>query len=211
MLLSGLSQRGREFRFLLPLALPPLIRLLSLALPLANFPLIYWYAIIGVPLFIATFLTARAIGLTAGEIGLRLSWRELPIQLLIGLSGILLGFIEYLILRPEPLFTKPSWELVLFAILILIIFTGFLEELIFRGVIQSSSTQALGSVGIIFTALVFSVLHIGYRSVIDVMFVFAVGITFGLIAQRDRTLLGVSLAHGMINISLFLVFPYLLA
>ena len=129
MLLSALSHHKRELRFLLPLALPPLIRLLSLALPLANFPLIYWYAVIGVPLFIATFLTVRATGLTAEMIGLRLSWRELPIQLLIGLSGALFGFIEYLILRPEPLVSEPSWELVLLTALILLVFTGFQEEL----------------------------------------------------------------------------------
>jgi membrane protease YdiL (CAAX protease family) len=209
-LLAALSLGRVEFRFLVPLVLPPLIRLLSLSLPLANFPFIYWYAVIGIPLFMATFLTARATGLTAGMIGLRISWRELPIQLLIGLSGLLFGFIEYLILRPEPILSEPSWEVVLLTVLILLVFTGFLEELIFRGVMQASAIQELGQVGIIFVALVFSVLHFGYHSVLDLIFVLAVAIYFGILAQRFRTLLGVSLAHGLINISIYLIFPYLL-
>jgi membrane protease YdiL (CAAX protease family) len=210
MLLSAISHQKRELRFLLPLALPPIIRLLSLALPLTNFPLIYWYAVIGVPLFIATFLTVRATGLTAEMIGLRIRWRDLPVQLLIGLSGMLFGFIEYLILRPEPLVSEPSWEMVLLIALILLVFTGFLEELIFRGVLQASSTQELGHLGVVFVALVFSVLHLGYRSGLDVIFVFAVAITFGVLVQRFRNLLGVSIAHGLINVSLYLIFPFLL-
>src|SRR4051794_6434855 len=40
-----------EYRFLLPLTLGPLIRLLSLSLPLYSFPIISWYFIISVPIF----------------------------------------------------------------------------------------------------------------------------------------------------------------
>ena len=207
MLLAALSPDRQGIRFLLPLAFPPLIRLLSLSLPLTNFNFIYWYVIIGVPLFIATYLTIRATGLNADMIGLRISWREVPFQLLIGLSGLLLGLVEYFILHPEALISKPSWEQILISVLILLVFTGFLEELIFRGVMQASAIQALGQPGLIFVALVFSVLHIGYRSMLDVIFVFTVAIVFGVLVQRYKSLLGVSIAHGLINVSLYLIYP----
>jgi membrane protease YdiL (CAAX protease family) len=209
MLLAALSPDRKGVRFLLPLAFPPLIRLLSLSLPLTNFNFIYWYAVIGVPLFIANFLTIRATGLKAEEIGLRVSWRELPLQILIGLSGLMLGLVEYLILRPESLVSEPSWEQILITVLILMVFTGFLEELIFRGLMQTSAIQALGQIGLMFVALVFSVLHIGYRSILDVIFVFTVAIAFGVLVQRYKSLLGVSIAHGLINVSLYLIFPFL--
>jgi membrane protease YdiL (CAAX protease family) len=162
-----------------------------------------------VPLFIASFLTIRATGLKAEEIGLRVSWRELPLQILIGLSGLMLGLVEYLILRPESLVSEPSWEQILITVLILMVFTGFLEELIFRGLMQTSAIQALGQIGLMFVALVFSVLHIGYRSILDVIFVFTVAIAFGVLVQRYKSLLGVSIAHGLINVSLYLIFPFL--
>lgn len=210
MLLAALTSDQNGLRFLLPLALPPLIRLLSLSLPLTSFNVIYWYAVIGVPLFIGTFLTIRATGLSADLIGLRISWQELPLQVMIGLSGFILGYIEYLILHPVPIVSMKGWASVLLTALILLVFTGFLEELIFRGVMQSSAVEKLDKVGIIFVALVFTVLHIGYRSVQDMIFVFSVAIIFGLLVFRFKTLLGVSIAHGLINISLYLIFPYLL-
>lgn len=210
-LLAATSPSKKELQFLLPLALPPLIRLLSLSLPLTNFQLNYWYAIIGIPLLITIILIVRATSLNSEKIGLRISWRELPVQLLIGLSGLLLGYGEYLILHPEPIVIEPSWEQILITVMILMLFTGFLEELIFRGVMQVSESQMLGNAGLIFVALVFSVLHIGYRSILDVIFVLGVAIYFGLMVQRYKTLLGVSIAHGLINVSLYLIYPFLVA
>ena len=210
LLQAALSFRQREYRFLITLALAPLIRLLSLALPLANFPLIFWYAVVGVPLFIATIMSMRVTGVKPNMIGLQFSWRSLPAQLLIGLSGLAIGYIEYLILRPDPLVAELSWELVWLPALILLLFTGFLEELIFRGIMQTSSNQMLGRLGVVFVAFVFAVLHMGYNSILDMIFVFSVAIIFGLLVQRFHSLLGVSISHGLTNISLYLIFPFLL-
>lgn len=211
LLQAALSFRQREYQFLVALALAPLIRLLSLALPLANFPIIFWYAVVGVPLFFATIISMRVTGLKRNMIGLRFSWRALPVQLLIGLSGLLIGYIEFLILRPDPLVAEMSMEMIWLPALILLLFTGFLEEIIFRGILQTSSIQELGRLGIVFVAIVFAVLHLGYRSILDVFFVFAVAIIFGLLVQRFSSLLGVSISHGLTNISLYLIFPFLLA
>ena len=43
---------------------------------------------------------------------------------------------------------------------------------------------------------------------LDVLFVFAVGILFGEIVRRGGSILGVTLAHGITNVTLFLVMPY---
>jgi len=196
-------------KFLITLTLAPLIRLMSLSLPLLQFPLIYWYALIGAPLLLAAFLVLRLTGFKADRIGLNL--RHLPWQLAIGLTGVVFGFMEYIILHPSPLNKALSWQETLFPALILLIFTGFLEEFIFRGLIQRGAYGTVGHYGMLYVAVLFAVLHIGYRSLLDVVFVFAVGLFFGLSVIRTGSLLGVTISHGLTNIALYLVIPFLMS
>jgi uncharacterized protein len=196
-------------RFLLSLSIAPLTRLLSMAMPLQEFPLVYWYVLVGAPLLLVAFYIAR-VGQFSREM-LGLSGRKPLLQLLIGLTGIGLGYVEYLILRPEPLVTELSLELVWMPALILLIFTGLLEEFVFRGLMQSAARDSIGRAGITFSALVFAVMHLGYRSWVDFLFVFIVALFFGWVVLRTRSILGVTIAHGLTNIGLFLVFPFLLA
>ncbi len=58
-------------------------------------------------------------------------------------------------------------------------------------------------------SLLFAVLHIGFLSLIDVVFVFAVALFFGWVVKKTGSLLGVTLAHGITNILLYLVVPFL--
>ena len=198
-------------RFLVVLALVPLMRLLSLTLPLNQFPPNYRYLVIGIPLFLAVYLAGRATGLQGKSIGLRLSWRSLPLQLLIGISGILLGYIEYLILHPEPLVMEPRWALIWMPVMILLIFTGLLEEIIFRGMMQTSSLQYLGRWGILYVAILYAILHLGYWSLLNFLFVFAIAIAFGIIVRKTGSIVGVSLSRGLTNVSLYLLFPFIMA
>ena len=197
----------RERAFFLTLSFAPLIRLVSLTTPLSSFPPVYWYAIVGVPLFLAAYALIRVTGLTGQQIGLK-SGRIIP-QLLVSLTGIALGYFEFVILKPEPLVTQFSWETILVPAIILLIFTGFLEELIFRGVFQYFALRHLGRWGFYYVAVIFAVLHIGYQSILDVVFVFLVAIFFGYIARRTGSILGVTIAHGLTNIGLFLIYPFI--
>ncbi len=197
--------------FLLGLAFASLIRLMSLSTPLPYFPKVYWYMVIGAPLLLAAFLAARVLHLERKMIGIWASWHSLPGQALVGLSGLGLGFLEYLILRPDPLAGRLSFRDILIPALILLIFTGFLEEYIFRGLMQYTAGRGLGRFGLLYVALVFAVLHIGYRSVLHVIFVLVVALFFGYVTARTGSLLGVTLSHGLTNITLFLVFPFIAA
>jgi membrane protease YdiL (CAAX protease family) len=191
----------------LSLAFVPLIRLLSLSLPLVNFPLVYWYFITSVPLFVTVVLTMRTLRFTWQEVGVNL--RALPLQLPITLVGLLFGYLEYHILQPKPLAKAFTWEQLWLPALILMFSTGFAEELIFRGVMQRAATEALDRFSILYVSAVFAVLHVGYKSVLDVAFVFGVALFFGYVVKKTGSILGVSLAHGLTNIVLFLVAPFL--
>lgn len=211
LLLSSLNSRKWQNHLLPVLALVPLTRLLSLMSPLRYFPQIYWYAVVGVPLLIAVYSLVQLTGLRAEIIGLRLSWRQVPTQLLIGISGILLGYLGYLILRPEPLISELNWRSLWLPALILLFFTGFLEEVIFRGLLQTAACREFGGWGVLYVAILFAVLHLGCRSVLHISFVFAVAVTFGILTRWSKSLVGVSLAHGLTNIMLYLVFPFQLS
>jgi membrane protease YdiL (CAAX protease family) len=205
---SAVASQRAYHRLLLTLTIAPLTRMVSLSLPLAvaQIPQLYWYLIISVPLFVATTLTARTLGLSRQQIGLTL--RQVPMQLPVAATGLLFGVIEYYILKPQPLVEDPTWPNLLVGFLILMICTGFAEELIFRGVMQPMAQQALGDLGLLYVALLFAVLHVGYQSAQDVAFVFVVALVFGWVVRRTGSLLGVTLAHGLTNVILFLVMPF---
>jgi hypothetical protein len=194
-------------KLLLALALAPLVRILSLSMPLEDIDLIYWYAIVGGPLMLTALLVARTLGLSWRNLGFTV--RSLRIQALVVTAGLAFGVAEYFILKPEPLIDEFSWGAFWLPALILLIGTGFNEELMFRGVMQSAAGDALGKSAILYVTVVFAVLHLGYKSALDVAFVFAVGLMFGWVVAKTRCLLGVTLSHGITNIALYLVVPFL--
>jgi membrane protease YdiL (CAAX protease family) len=200
------AEKQWEGRILLALCLAPLIRILSLGMPLENVQVVYRYLIVSVPMIVAAFVVARTVGLTRYDLGLTI--RAVPVQLLVGAVGVGLGVAEYFILRPEPLVDELTWQQAWWPAMILLVATGFSEELVFRGVMQAASTDALGRVGILYVAIVFAALHVGHRSAADVVFVFVVALFFGWVVAKTRSLLGVTLSHGIANIVLYIVVPF---
>lgn len=202
--------RGRSgFLLLLALIPLPLLRIVTLSLPLTGFPLIYWFLLTSLPLFAAAFMVMRLLGWGWRDLGLSVSRKGVPVQLLVAATGLLFGFIEYLILRPSPLIERLSWQAIWLPAVILLISTGYLEELLFRRVLQRPVVKVMGVwPGITYGAILFAVFHIGYQSMADILFVFLVGLFFGWIVWKTGSLAGVTLAHGLTNITLFLVMPF---
>ena len=204
---SALVSDYRHRHLVLSLALVPLVRIISLSMPLVNVPRILWYPLIYAPLLVAAITVVRILGLRAREVGF--SFGSFPVQLAVGLSGFLFGVMEYLILTPEPLVIELTWQEVWLPALIFLLCTGFVEEFIFRGVLQRTVTAAFGNWwGIIYVSLLFAVLHVGFLSLIDVVFVFAVALFFGWVVKKTGSLFGVTLAHGITNALLYLVVPF---
>ncbi len=204
---SALSRGQTQQQLLLSLVLVPLVRIISLSMPLADIPKVWWYPIIYVPLLVAAVMVVHILGLRAEQVGL--NFRLLPVQLVVALSGLVFGVLEYLILKPEPLVIGLTWQEIWLPALILLVCTGFVEEFIFRGVLQYTAQGIFGLWGIVYVSLIFAILHIGFLSWIDGIFVFAVALFFGWIVKKTGSLLGVTLSHGITNILLFLVVPFL--
>jgi membrane protease YdiL (CAAX protease family) len=205
---ASIVSRQVQRRFYLSLALAPLIRILSLSMPLTKLPQIYWYAIIAVPLLIAVFAVIRILNFRRREIGFTL--HRLRLQLLIGLTGIPFGIVEYYILKPDPLVESLTWQTTVLPAFILLVGTGLVEEVTFRGVIQTSAEETLGRWGWIYVAGLFAIMHTGYLLLADIAFVLAVGLFFGWVVKETRSLLGVTLSHGVANIVLYLIVPFII-
>jgi len=74
---------------------------------------------------------------------------------------------------------------------------------------QKSFVDRIGKFsGVVLVSLVYAVLNIGYHSALNVLFVFVVSLFFGCAVLRTRSIVGVTMAHGITNVFLFLVFPF---
>lgn len=203
---SAVVGKHPSHRLFLVLSLAPLIRILGLSMSLAQFSEIYWYLLISIPLLVGVLIIIRILNLHPREVGLTAG--VIPVQGLIALTGIGFGLIEYLILKPEPLILTLSWQEIIAPALILLVATGFVEELTFRGVMQRASVQVLGPWGWVYIAVLFSVLQIGHLSAMHWLFVLLIALLFGWVVKRTGSILGVSLSHGLTNIGLYLIFPF---
>ena len=184
-----------------------MIRIVSLAMPLERCSEIYWYLLISVPVFAGILAIIRTLDLDPRDVGLRMG--RIPVQGLVALTGIGFGVVEYLILEPEPLVSALRWQEIIVPALILLVATGFVEELAFRGVMQRSA-QKIWSWGWVYIAVLFAILQIGQLSALHCLFVFLVALFFGWTVQRTGSILGVSLSHGLTNVCLFLIWPFVL-
>ena len=194
-------------RFLYSLTLVPLIRILSLSMPLAQFDAVFWYLMAGLPVLLAALVVMGALGLRPSTVGLR--WSGSPLQPGVAVLGFGLGLVEYQILRPEPLIEGLTLAHFILPAIILMVATGFLEELIFRGILQTAASATLGGLAVLYVSVVFAILHIGYRSASDVAFVLGIAFIYGWAVRRTGSIMGVSISHGLTNIMLFLVVPFL--
>ncbi|MDP3066958.1 MAG: CPBP family intramembrane metalloprotease, partial [Methanobacteriaceae archaeon] len=163
--------------------------------------------IVAIPLFAASIVIMRSQGLKLKDVGL--ITEGLPLQLLIGLTGVFLGIIEYAILKPDPLIPVFTPFTALGAFMVLLISTGLAEELLFRGIIQSNAEKLFQpAFALLFTALVFTTMHIGWKSGPDLFFVFSVAVIYGVIFYKTRSIVGITLNHGLSNTVLFIVMPF---
>lgn len=203
--LTVLEPSRHEQNFMVALTLAPLVRLVSFALPLHWVPLLVWYLATALALGAAAWKAMRIANVPPKQVGLTAG--NVPVQLLVGLLGLVLGVILYETLGPLNLFDNETLGDFLMAAPVLVFSLGFLDEFIFRGLLQSLAYRTMGSTGPIYTALLYAAMHIGHRSAMQVLAAFGLALMFGVIAHRSRSILGIGLAHGLAEVVALLVMP----
>jgi membrane protease YdiL (CAAX protease family) len=204
---AGAHEAVRATGTLAVLMLLPLLRLLSLVMPVRGASELGWYALVGVPLLLAVVLAART--LPPEWTAQAMFRRPARLQAAIALTGIPLGLVAYLILRPAELVRSAEPTRLVAGSLVLVVFVGFTEELLFRGLLQRVLRELFGSAGIALAAAVYAVSAVGSLSAGYVLFAGVTGLFFGWCVARTRALLGVCLAHGLLAIGFVLAWPLL--
>lgn len=201
------ESRGPAVDVLLALSLVPLLRVLSVTMTVEEVPEVYRYGVVGAAVLLAVVLAARLME-APSLIGLlqTRSWQQVPVAL----SGVPLGLAAYAIARPDPLFEGIDWAQMLAGSVILLVFTGFTEELMFRGLLQGTLSLAYGRGGVLFGSLLYAVVYLGATPVMYVGFMAALGLGFAAVVERTGSLVGVGIAHGLLNVGLILVWPAVL-
>jgi len=98
---------------------------------------------------------------------------------------------------------------ILILTLTMIIFVGIVEEFIFRSALQTVMEDRLGAnTGLVLTSIIFGFMHSGYHLPLELLYVSFAGMIFGLLFWMTRSLPVISVAHGVTNVSLFLVAPF---
>lgn len=124
--------------------------------------------------------------------------------------GVFTGWVEFVVLRPEPTF--PSFEVshLLTDYIYMTFFVGLGEEMLFRGIIQTDLQRALGRrTGLLLTAYLFGIMHMSWRSPVELLFATLSGYLLGYIYNRTNSLVMPISLHGINNTVLVGVLPYL--
>jgi len=196
-----------EDRAYLALILIPLFRLLNISMPVFFSLTLYTFALIYAPMLIPINLVWRSGKFSNVELGLKGKNQSFYLPVAVGL-GLILGWIEYSILHPEVLVPDLSLVNIITLSIIMIFFVGFIEEFVFRSTLQTVLEERLGTItGLVIASLVFGIMHSGYRLPQEILFVSFGGLVFGILFKKSRSLAVASLAHGVTNISLFLISP----
>ena len=190
------------------LALVPIYILLTSSLP--------WFFIHQAYLLPAVYATI--IGLCFYYVyEKRLSFEELGFKkdkilkyaLLGVIIGVPFGTIEYFILTPAPAY--PTFEFVhlLTDAIYMLFFVALGEELLFRALIQRNLSFAFGTtIGLVSASFMFAVMHLTWRSVPELFFVFFGGMVLGYLYYKTESLTAPIIVHAVGNTMLVGVLPY---
>ena len=191
------------------LAMLPILRLVNISMPVFIPTMLYLYIFIYAPLMISVFFIVRHQRITMKELGFTLDnlYLYIPIALVV---GYVIGYFEHSIINAGSLILDTSALSIFKISFVMFFFVGLVEELIFRSLLQTRLEASFGMVkGLLITALLFGMMHSGYGKAYELLLVFFVGIVFGCMFQRTRSLLLLVITHVFVNVFIFGLMPIL--
>lgn len=203
-------------------ALVSLLRVLNIGMPVFFTETLLWMPFVYGPIIVAGYIVWRQTVVDAEKLhwrnlvkflnghglkpNVKWKWEYLLIAIIF---GYLVANLEFFVLENQAL-VKDLGPLDLGKLfLVMVVFVGFGEELIFRGLLQSSIGKHYGKyVAVFVSALLFSIMHSGYHSAPYLLFVFGVGLVLAYAYEITGSLGLVALMHGILNFFLFSFLPF---
>ena len=197
------------FKIYQALMLLPILRLVNMSMPIFFEMTLYSYVFIYAPLIIPIYFVLSHQKFTLAQIGITKKnfIKYLPAAVIIGL---ILGGVEYITIKAGYLIPDLSIVSILKISIVMILFVGLVEELIFRSILQTRLEEAFGMLpGLVGASIMFGIMHSGYGTVYEIFFTSFAGFVMGWMFQKTRSLSLVAITHGCVNIFLFGVIPHL--
>ena len=188
---------------LVGLALVPLLRIESIALPQQFIPSVYWEAL-PMALVLATVVGLRRVADASGQIGFRSqpSEQAWPAQLAMSLLGVSFAVAAaYALSALDLADERPALVSTPASVLLVAAFSGVTLEIVFRGLIQPELVALFGWQGVLLTSLVYAGLFIGSGSWFFVVLAFSTGLVWGSFSALTRRVSGVAGSHALYAMS----------
>jgi membrane protease YdiL (CAAX protease family) len=191
------------------LGLAPLFRIVNVATPIALDFLVFVTMSYGF-LLVAVFIFIYVHKISWKDIGV--SFDKIHVYLPLGIFlGFVLAPIEYIILGSPAWIPEPSVFNILVLALVMFLFVGLAEELMFRSLIQTYLEKLTSPyMGLLLTSILFGLMHGVWTSYPELVFTFAAGLVFGWIFMRTRNLPFIAILHGAEDIFLFGLLPFIM-
>ena len=197
-------------RLLPAVALIPLIRLLSLTLPIPDLPPLAWLGLIAGPLLLAIATTARLTRLGVRQMAIApisVRWTSLAVVILSMPIGVLVGWISPATI---PIASDSPWMAGV-AAATLVGAAAIPEELVFRGLLQPLLHNVVGEVAPFLAAVAFAATYIGWQSPALVAVMAGVGLLYGFELARSGSLWPAILGHSVLVLAAGFLSPIVLS
>ena len=194
-----------DVRVLAGLALVPVLRLSSLALSVED-PLAL-YVLTGVPVLTAVVLAADALELPGV---LRLWEIRRASQWHVAVAALFAAELATPLIDLPPLVADRSLPKVAVAALVVFVFAGVLEELLFRGVLQGAMAPMLGGASVVLADLLFAATYLGSGSLPYTALMASFGLACGFWVRHTGSVAGAAIGHGLFAAGLLVIWPVIL-
>lgn len=187
------------------------MRIIALAMPQFFTLTLLWYPFIYGVMYIPIYLIIKNQNIQPKDLGINLTRFKiyLPSAVLIG-AGI--AAMEYYILRPAALIENIKISNLVLISLVMFVFIGAVEELIFRSILQTRFEKVLGlKYGVFISGSLFGIMHASYGMISEILFAGFFGFIIGYIFQKTKSFPFILTIHGTANVLLFGVLPIVLA
>jgi membrane protease YdiL (CAAX protease family) len=95
-------------------------------------------------------------------------------------------------------------------VVVIFFFTGALEELVFRGLVQGALDAVVGGWAVPLVNALFTATYLGSGSAAYTLFMCAFGMTCGWWVRRTGSVAGAATGHGLLAVGLLVLWPSLL-
>jgi membrane protease YdiL (CAAX protease family) len=182
----------------------PIIRIVAFGIPSSSATLTAHFGVTGLVSLFYIIATVRMPEIAASHI-LKIP-RNWLTQVYITLSGVAVGYFQFLVFPQKALNVNGLLEITAFIVTLVLL--AFVEEVIFRGIALTGFTNRFNpGISIVLTAIIYTSLFIPFGSVELGSVMFLTSLFYGFAVVKSSGLYGVIGAHFVSSLLYYLLLP----